>query len=73
MHPVIENSTILNLLKQHNIKVLANLTDIRVSTNNTLYQHIKTARKITYISPDNDIEIPAFLDIEADGEINRGI
>ena len=69
VHPIISNNKLELALKERNINLLSNITDIRIYTTNPKLQHVKSARKIVYVKLEDNI--PPTLEIDAGGEMHR--
>lgn len=71
VHPIIENEIIYQKLKDLNIKIMSEITNINVFTKNPLFRHILTARRQIYIDPEDTTTIPETIEIISNGESHQ--
>lgn len=68
VHPFIQNNTIAEKLKSYNIKLMSEVTSIKVNLPVSNLRHILTARRQVFFDPECSHLIPDTLDLIADGE-----
>lgn len=71
VQPIISKINLQNKLESLKIKITSQITDIRIVAPNPKYQHIKSFKKMVFIEPDDEVNVPSSTTIEAEGETYR--
>lgn len=68
VHPVIDNTDIADALRSLGIKIVSEVTDIKIKTLDPRYKHICTSKRQVYVDPEDNTLIPEKIEIVAEGE-----
>lgn len=71
VQPIISKIDLQYKLESLKIRIASQITDIRIVAPNPKYQHIKSFKKLVYIEPDDEVNVPSSTTIEAEGENYR--